>query len=300
MSEEKSKTVKVVVHDGAFHADDVFAVAILKKVFDKILIYRSRDPEVWKDCDFRVDVGKEYDPKTGDFDHHQGDLEPRENGMPYASVGLVWKEFGMQFCSSEDVFNRIDEGLVQFIDANDNGVKTYTPGEHKTVTLSALIDRFNPNNFEGERDFDSAFMRAVDFASVILDNEIENSEAKIKAKELVLKAIDEANEKYEGKYIVLDKFLPWKSAAIENSDALFCVFPVSENKWNVSTVPVEVGSFEARKDLPKAWGGLDDEALAEVSGVEDAVFCHKALFIGGAKSKEGALKMVKLALENSE
>lgn len=32
-------------------------------------------------------------------------------------------------------------------------------------------------------------------------------------------------------------------------------------------------------------------ALAELTGVEDAVFCHPGLFIGGARSKEGAVEL---------
>ena len=39
-----------------------------------------------------------------------------------------------------------------------------------------------------------------------------------------------------------------------------------------------------------------DETLQKVTGVEDAVFCHKGLFLAVAKSKEGAIKLAELAL----
>jgi len=61
-------------------------------------------------------------------------------------------------------------------------------------------------------------------------------------------------------------------------------------------VPVEAGSFTARMDLPKSWAGLRDGELAAVNGVADSVFCHLNLFIGGARSFAGALKMAELAL----
>ncbi|RMD58252.1 MYG1 family protein, partial [Candidatus Woesearchaeota archaeon] len=49
---------------------------------------------------------------------------------------------------------------------------------------------------------------------------------------------------------------------------------------------------------PKEWAGSDAQTLAKLTGVQDAVFCHRNLFIAAAKSKQGALKLAKLALEN--
>ncbi len=43
-------------------------------------------------------------------------------------------------------------------------------------------------------------------------------------------------------------------------------------------------------------GGLRDEELQKITGVEDAVFCHKGLFLAVSKSKEGAVKLAELAL----
>jgi uncharacterized UPF0160 family protein len=48
--------------------------------------------------------------------------------------------------------------------------------------------------------------------------------------------------------------------------------------------------------LPKAWAGLRNQELAAVTGVQDSVFCHSNLFIGGARSMEGALRLAELAL----
>ena len=63
-------------------------------------------------------------------------------------------------------------------------------------------------------------------------------------------------------------------------------------------MPTGKGMFEDRMKLPAAWAGLRDEELAKVTGVPDAVFCHRALFLAVAKSKEGALALAKLALSN--
>jgi len=50
--------------------------------------------------------------------------------------------------------------------------------------------------------------------------------------------------------------------------------------------------------LPSAWAGLRDAELQKVSGVEDAVFCHRALFTAVARSKEGAIKLAQIALQS--
>ena len=64
-------------------------------------------------------------------------------------------------------------------------------------------------------------------------------------------------------------------------------------------VPMAVGTFNPRKPLPESWAGLRDQALAEVTGVPDSVFCHSARFIAGAKSLDSAIKLAELALQQS-
>jgi len=49
--------------------------------------------------------------------------------------------------------------------------------------------------------------------------------------------------------------------------------------------------------FPESWAGKNGKELAEITGVEDAIFCHNARFICSAKSKEGAMKLAQMALE---
>jgi uncharacterized UPF0160 family protein len=58
-----------------------------------------------------------------------------------------------------------------------------------------------------------------------------------------------------------------------------------------------VGTFDLRKSFPESWAGKVDGELAKASGVPDAVFCHNKRFIAVAKSRDGALALVKKALE---
>src|SRR5690242_16967368 len=120
--------MKVATHPGNFHADDVFAIAVLELVHGGLEIVRTRDPEAQATADLRVDVGGRSDPATGDFDHHQkGGAGERENGLRYASFGLVWREHGAALAGSAEAAAAIDERLVCGVDANDVGQPLIEP-----------------------------------------------------------------------------------------------------------------------------------------------------------------------------
>lgn len=74
---------KIITHSGQFHADEIFACALLQILFGEIPIERTRDisvedmddPSVWI-----IDVGQTYNPKLGLFDHHH-DSELESSNM---------------------------------------------------------------------------------------------------------------------------------------------------------------------------------------------------------------------------
>ena len=87
--------MKVATHDGKFHADDVFATALLKHLYPDVEIIRSRDPKILATADLRYDVGGKYYANTYDFDHHQAGFNTaRPNGILYSSFGLLWHHLG--------------------------------------------------------------------------------------------------------------------------------------------------------------------------------------------------------------
>jgi uncharacterized UPF0160 family protein len=73
--------------------------------------------------------------------------------------------------------------------------------------------------------------------------------------------------------------------------------PSQTGQWRIQTVAVEPGLFEDRKPLPKEWAGLSDAALQDKTGIDDAMFCHNGLFIAGAETFEGTMKMAAIALQ---
>ncbi len=285
--------ITIATHNGNFHADDVFSIAALKNIFPVFNLVRTRDLEVIGKADVVIDVGGIYDPETGRFDHHQrGGAGERENGIPYSSFGLVWKKYGVEICGgNQDVANSVDSSLVSTIDAIDCG---HAEGVSKGISLSQTISMFNPT-WEEESHYDVCFDEAVAFASRVLTRFIASASGGISAKSIVAKAIEQAEDP---RVIVLEQYTPWKRTVHALSeDALFMVYPSDSGQWRIQTVPVEPGSFENRKSLPKAWAGLSDKALQDVTQLDDAMFCHNGLFIGGAASFESTMKMAAMALE---
>jgi uncharacterized UPF0160 family protein len=283
----------IVTHNGNFHADDVFSIAALKNIFPSFTLIRTRDLAIIAKADIVIDVGGEYDADAGRFDHHQrGGAGKRENGIPYSSFGLIWKKYGLEICQgNQEVANSVDEGLVSTIDAIDCG---HVEGVLQGISLSQTISMFNPT-WQEDSHFDTCFDEAVAFASRVLTRFIASARGGISAKSIVAKAIDDAEDP---RVIVLEKYTPWKTTVHNLSqEALYMVYPSETGQWRIQTVPVEPGSFEDRKPLPTPWAGLSDKALQEVTGIDDAMFCHNGLFIAGTKSFKGTMKMASIALK---
>ena len=289
--------ITIATHNGNFHADDVFSIAALKNIFPSIKLIRTRNLELIAKAHIVIDVGGEYDPDAGRFDHHQrGGAGERENGIPYSSFGLIWQKYGVKICQgNQEVANSVDAGLVSTIDAIDCGyAEGVTKGITQGISLSQTISMFNPT-WQEESHFDTCFDEAVEFASRVLTRFIASANGGISAKDIVAKAIENAKDP---RVIVLEQYTPWKRTVHALSEvALYMVYPSNSGQWRIQTVPVEPGSFEDRKPLPNAWAGLSDQALKDATGIDDAMFCHNGLFIAGAESFESTMKMASMALE---
>lgn len=292
-----------ITHSGTFHADEVFATVLLSLVLDNINILRINEVDESK-------IYKEaiiYDVGLGELDHHQaGGNGKRNNGISYAACGLIWKKYGIRILenigiSSDNIdylFNKIDKNLIQFIDANDNGITPSIKTDYKYISLASIIASFNPN-WDEDVDADIRFMDAINLAKIVVRNEFESEISKLKAKSKVENAINSS----ENNIMILDKFMPWKEFILESNlnkakDILYVVFPSNRGGYNVYAVPKEEGSFENRKSFPKEWAGLRDENLQKVTGVKTARFCHTACFICTAETKEDAMKLANLAKNN--
>lgn len=294
---------KIVTHSGNFHTDEVFACAVLSLVHnDEVEIVRSRDPEVWATGDYVVDVGGEYDSARGRFDHHQiGGAGKRENGIPYSSFGLVWKEYGEKLCGGTYQSYYIDEKLVQPVDTADNGINTFDLNEKNIFPylLHHVVTAFRPTwreEAQQEMSFDEGFAQSVGVAKQILLREMVIAKDEFEGETSV---VDLYHKSADKRIIVVDGQYPWERALSQFPEPLYVVKPDHENggKWKVKTVRGNIDSFESRKPFPSVWAGKSGKELAEITGVPDAIFCHTKLFIAVAGSKEGALKLAQRAVD---
>ena len=328
------KTMQTIgTHPGPFHADETLAVACLRRMFNHhMALVRSRDPKELAECDLLVDVGGKYD---GDryFDHHQKGAPVRENGVPYAGAGLIWKRYGEEILTADFMehhlgeacpsamlvymFERIDRFLFQPVDAADNGKELVTDStpvfkDVFPMSLSMAVHCLNPSWHVDDRDDQGRFDEAVALLDRQLDAAIERAYGSWLAKE----AFAKETKLVDGEILVLPRFFPWQEMLFEacaSEDAVeagggavagdsfrnvqYVIFPDDQGTFLCQCVPTALGSFEKKKPLPEAWAGLRNEEFSKIAGVADGVFCHPGRFICGSKSLASTLVLAKTACQ---
>ena len=294
--------MKVSTHDGRFHADEVFAIAVLNLVHPDIQIVRSRNENIYKNSDIIVDVGHAYDPVNLVFDHHQRSFSlKRKSGIPYASFGLVWKHYGALLCGSSEASEYIDLLIVQAIDADDNGIDIYETkidgvGFH---TLSDIIESFVPRHVDEDDKVQVGFDRALNFAISYMRKQIKLAKELF---EVALPNIRNAIKAAADHWILVFKMFDktWLNfISRESKDALFVIFPTHRSTWAIRSIPRDGKKFEYGKLLPAEWGGRQKD-FAAISDVDDALYCHNGCFLAEAKSIDGAIRLAAIALEANQ
>jgi uncharacterized UPF0160 family protein len=308
----------IVTHNGKFHADDAWAVAVLHILFPDAEIVRTRDASIIEAADFVVDVGGIWDPALGRFDHHQKGFDgARASGVPYASAGLVWREYGARCVAAlaaqhaghaldpdtaQQMAYAIDADIVQYLDLSDVGAARNAPGGYG---MSAVVSGYNPNWMDEQRlgygaESDAyrlaQFRKAMAFLADVMANAVKYRVGAI----LALAQVRQSEVLEGGRLLFLkNAALPWSSVVRKEMPKVLFVLShsLSEDRYMLHTVPATPDTFDARADLPESWAGLRDDDLAAVTGVPDAKFCHNGRFIAAAKSYEGAYAMAKQALQ---
>jgi len=257
-------------HSGKFHADDVFAAALLTYIKPNIKIIRGNTvPKDFKGIVF--DIG------GGEFDHHQMDKKLREDGTPYAAFGLLWDKLGEGILGEEDA-KRFEKEFVQPLDLCDN------TGCHNI--LASIISDFNPP-WDSDKEQEEAFEEAKEFALTILKNRFEGIQSIKRAEGMVKEAL--ANMK--DNILILPISAPWKTY-VADTDAEFVIYPSNRGGYNAQGVPTpEDDDGNALKIyFPQNWAGLRDEELEKTSGIPGLRFCHSSRFLVAADTMEAALE----------
>ncbi|XP_076652815.1 MYG1 protein C27H6.8 [Halictus rubicundus] len=323
-----SANIKIGTHDGCFHCDEALACFLLKTLprYKDAEIVRSRDLSILSTCDIVVDVGQKYDPSTHRYDHHMRDFKesvstvikkPGYNWkMKLSSAGLIYCHFGMEILKLllpnmsdsdiEQIFKRVYGTFIYEIDGIDNGVPMFDgEPEYRIVTdISSRVDFLNaPWNSEGI-DVDRQFLKAVELTGQDFMQHVNRAAyVWLPARSIVEEAIQNRFEvDPSGEIIVLSRGTTWQEHLFRIEEELkleptlkYVIF--KDKEYRVRAVPVKSSSFVCRIFLPEAWAGLRDKDLEVASGIEGTMFVHTVRFIGGHKTKDGAIMMARKSLE---
>lgn len=302
-------------------------------------IVRTRDEELIAKADVVVDVGSVYDHVNRRYDHHQRSFNETLRSLrgesfaniKLSSAGLIYHHYGSRIITkllakhvdpvqiprvTEVVFVKVYERFIKEIDAIDNGisicktpnyeihthlsarVKEIVPAWNEEVNDEILLERFH----EAIALVGKEFLTQVNFYGTtwfpVRSYVLEAVEKRMEIDESGF-ILDLSDNKWGGSF-------PWKEhlLMIEQEMGLtgtfkFVIYKDTGNNYRVQAIPVDPHSFISRIPLNQEWQGLRDEKLAEKCGIPGSFFVHATGFIGGNKSREGAIEMAKKSLELS-
>ena len=318
------KKLNLYTHDGQFHADEVFATAMLSLLSDDVNIVRGSDLDLPEDRENWII----YDIGGGELDHHTPENKVN-NGchpntdIPYAACGLVWRKYYKQILAAADcpegyyekVFQRLESTLILGIDAEDNGfspVVSYTENLAQlqdfqreellsrariNYTVTQMIRDFNPT-WNSDMVYYDAFLDAVDFAQSILLNRIDSIISSLDARDFILRHID-----YSADHLmILEEFAPWEGTLYSQrynpkaADIWYVISPALRGGWNVQCALSDSNNrTDYRHPFPEEWYGLRYDELRKISGIQTAVFVHQSGFLAGTETQEDAVALAMTA-----
>jgi len=316
----------ICTHHGTFHADEVMACAMLKCLPDyaTMPILRTRNNAEIDQATVVVDVGGTYDTSKQRYDHHQNTFWDTYSGdypeIKLSSAGLVFKHFGATvvdaLCGPLDkkakaaIMSKTYDSLIRELDALDNGVQVADNPRYGICThLGARVGRLNPSWQEQNSPAleNQRFQQAMELAlKELCDVICGYCNGWLPARVIVEEALNNRQEVHpSGEIMKLPRHCPWQEHMfdLESEEekhrtplTKYILFPDSRAGWRVQAAPVRKGSFENRLALPKAWCGLRDKELSDLTDILGCVFVHANGFIGGHANEAGALEMATQAL----
>lgn len=232
------------------------------------------------------------------------------------------------------LWEKLYADFVEALDAHDNGISVYDPAGTKNlekrfhdggVSLGSLVGDLNHDYSDDEDSSSSAtknpdqsqaaedarFLTASDLmGQVFLRKLTYYHRSWLPARTKIAEAYNRLASLSPpwNQILILDCPLPWKDhlSTMESTQqsqppVLYVLYAESEApdaKWRIQAVAVSSQSFELRKPLPEQWRGLRDDVLSEVTRLDGCVFVHASGFIGGNKTRGGALEMARRAVED--
>lgn len=245
-----------------------------------------------------------------------------------SSAGLVFAHYGHDLLREvlktekqlefddvvlDKLYMKVYKAFIEEIDAIDNGVQMYEgePKYHIGTNLSSRVGHLNAPWYEENTNeiAYSGFQKAMQLVGVELYDRIFHCALSWwPARHIVQQAIENRFKVHESGLIMqLERFCPWNEHYFELEEELkvdpkplYVLFADSSNGMRVRSIPVSSTSFLLRKALPERLRGLRDDDLVKLTGIPSIMFVHMSGFIGGAQTREDALKLAELGLAEEE
>lgn len=295
--------MKIITHDGTFHTDEVFAIALLKKfVKSNIEVIRTRDEKTLEEAKkdksvYVIDVGREYNFSMRNFDHHQREFNFRwKEGILYSSCGLVWnylKKRGYLKKYSYKTLKSIENKLIKKIDLHDNGETFWS--------LSNMVKICNR-----EENTMEDFEKALHVASIYIDNTFHQESHADELNEQFQKdlAIYKDKEIFYSSLSNNSSFLKYLSSKTKAKILIYSQKDENnEDKWYAKAITkyntIAKDNYEVYSSLaPEKWRGLSNGELKQASGMKGVVFVHKTGYLCVARNRKTITKMAEEMLKN--
>ena len=259
--------LKIVTHNGVFHADEIVAISLLGLAGYQVDVERVNHQTDLDNLEFdmAIDISRKYDGIKY-FDHHQGIRDK-------ASAGLI-----LDYLESSNLLPKVDKirKIVKIVDDNDNGIS-----KGSIDSFITIIKYANQENIYSEAQ-DRQFYKTVKFiANHLLKPMLEEHNKFEEVKELY--------KDIESKTVVVlpEYHLLWDTVfngeTTPNTEAVVWYDKFSKS-WKIQTTPKYPGSFE-RVGRP----------LKYMKGM---VFIHPEAFFAVAPDKETMDKYIKYCFGN--
>lgn len=326
----------IITHNSRFHADEVCAYTMLRKLYKninpigEITLTRTRDENVIVSGDIVIDVGQTFDPIKFRFDHHQTTFNNHyfltDFEVPLSSCGLIYQYFGDLYLSHvyKDLFSynslstekqlellrNIYRRVILEIDAGDNGIEVFEKkqgfGGAGNSFLASLVNQLNTedtNNYEAQME---NFQRASELAEKVLDIQFESN---IKyfmnftpQYEHISELMKTREQQHSSREVIIDT---------ENCNlARTCVLQYEYKNPDKPKLSYMVYCQKENDWRVKTIGNKpfesrkllakEDDILTRMSNPEEFVFLHKNRFLACAKTHESIMEIVQISLDCHE
>lgn len=295
-NESVENSLKIAVHDGCFHLDELLAVALVQmaKPRDNIEVYRvPHKTSEFANFDLVIDVGGRYDCDKF-FDHHQPEAKDLcdVNGIKYSACGMIFNRYAANITQEffpnnmelQIALRRKFLEVLEPIEVGDNNTADLEVGDNriwKVATLPEVIRVFNYSDYYDAENQAEKFEAAYEIVDTWLHQWFTSTASRIPKVAEMYHEIEAS--KWDLPIIKLTKAGPWQEAFFdlefvysEYENKKVVVFPGRDpGTYNIQAIPEKLGSKKSRLKAPLKYRNGESTDLRG----HEVIFTHASGFM---------------------